>query len=205
MDADLSSLEQKLALLIAHAGELRAANEALRRDLAVVQDQNRALSQRMQQATTRLDALLDRLPGELTSWTIAPLQLDVTILGREYRVGCRESERDALLQAVAHLDSRMREIRDAGKVTGVDRIAVMAALNIANDLLRERREPAARRSGPNGRSAGAAIDASDAQRRIREMQAAIDKALARAGQALLQEERTTTNPRSIPAVFENCP
>lgn len=62
MESDLSSLERKLALLIANAGELRAANEALKRDLAAVQDQNRALSQRMQQATTRLDALLDRLP-----------------------------------------------------------------------------------------------------------------------------------------------
>jgi chromosome segregation ATPase len=62
MDAELSLLEQKLAMLIAHVGELRAANESLRRDLAIAQDQNRALSQRMQQATTRLDALLDRLP-----------------------------------------------------------------------------------------------------------------------------------------------
>jgi cell division protein ZapA len=106
------------------------------------------------------------------------VQLDVTILGREYRIGCRESERDALLQAVAHLDSRMREIRDAGKVNGVDRIAVMAALNIANDLLRERREPTARRSSPNGTSASSAIDAPDVQRRIKDMQRAIDKALA---------------------------
>jgi len=62
MDADLSLLEQKLALLIAHAAELHAANDALRRDLAIAQEQNRALSQRMQQATMRLDALLDRLP-----------------------------------------------------------------------------------------------------------------------------------------------
>lgn len=106
------------------------------------------------------------------------LQLDVTILGREYRIGCDESERDALMQAVAHLDSRMREIRDAGKVSGVDRIAVMAALNIANDLLRERREPASRRKSPNSGSDAAAIDAPDAQRRIRDMEVAIDKALA---------------------------
>ena len=106
------------------------------------------------------------------------VQLDVTILGREYRIGCQEGERDALMQAVAHLDSRMREIRDAGKVSGVDRIAVMAALNIANDLLRERREPAARRKSPNSGSAVAAIDAPDAQRRIRAMEVAIDKALA---------------------------
>ena len=104
------------------------------------------------------------------------VQLDVSILGRDYRVGCRESEREALLQAVAHLDSRMREIRDAGKVTAIERIAVMAALNIANDLLRERRERERRMSPSNG-SDGAPIDAHEAQRRIRHMQAAIDEAI----------------------------
>lgn len=97
------------------------------------------------------------------------LQLDVSILGREYRIACDERERDALLTAVAHLDSRMREIRDAGKVTGVDRIAVMAALNITNDLLRERAE-LARAASP--------IDASDARRRISALQGSIDSALA---------------------------
>jgi len=108
------------------------------------------------------------------------VQLDVAILGRDFRVGCRASEREALLQAVAHLDSRMREIRDAGKVTAIDRIAVMAALNIANDLLRERREPAARRSSPSNGSAAEAVDAPEARRRILEMQAAIDDALSEA-------------------------
>jgi cell division protein ZapA len=106
------------------------------------------------------------------------MHLDVAILGREYRIACAAGERDALLQAVALLDSRMREIRDSGKVSGIDRIAVMAALNIANDYLRERREPAARRTSPNGSGGEAAIDRPDAQRRIREMQAAIDDALA---------------------------
>jgi cell division protein ZapB len=62
VDADLDMLEHKIALLIAHARDLRDANETLRRDLSSVQEQNRALSQRMQQASTRLDALLDRLP-----------------------------------------------------------------------------------------------------------------------------------------------
>jgi cell division protein ZapA len=98
------------------------------------------------------------------------LQLEVSILGRDYRIACAEHEREALLRAVAHLDARMREIRDAGKVAGIDRIAVMAALNIANDLLRERKELAAQASGP--------IDESGARRRIRDMEAAIDKALA---------------------------
>lgn len=97
-------------------------------------------------------------------------QLDVMILGREYRVACRESERQELMKAVAHLDHRMREIRDAGKVSGVDRIAVMAALNITNELLRARK-------GSSHRG-GESVDAPDAQRRIRAMHTAIDKALA---------------------------
>ena len=61
--------------------------------------------------------------------------LDVSILGREYRVACKQSERDELLLAVQLLDRRMREIRDSGKIAGTERIAVMAALNIAHELL----------------------------------------------------------------------
>ena len=64
MDADLELLEHKVRLLIAQARELRASNEALRRELLDSQARNRALAQRMQQATARLDALLERLPEE---------------------------------------------------------------------------------------------------------------------------------------------
>jgi cell division protein ZapA len=103
------------------------------------------------------------------------LQLDVAILGRDYRIACKPGERDALMEAVAHLDTRMREIRDSGKVGSVERIAVMAALNIANDLLRERKE--------SRRVAASPIDDSDARRRIQDMQSAIDKLLA--GQEVL--------------------
>ena len=99
------------------------------------------------------------------------LTLEVAILGRDYRVACRESERAELLQAVAFLDKRMREIRDAGKVTGTDRIAVMTALNFAHELLRERRAAAAAPSP-------SAIDDESARRRIQSMQTAIDQALA---------------------------
>jgi len=98
------------------------------------------------------------------------LQLDVSILGREYRVACAEDEQDELLEAVALLDARMREIRDKGRTAGIDRIAVMAALNIANELLRERKKPARASEGP--------IDAPVAQRRIRDMGEAIDQVLA---------------------------
>ena len=62
MDAELSSLERKVALLIAHTHALRAANETLRGELAMLQEQNRTLAHRVQLASTRLDALLERLP-----------------------------------------------------------------------------------------------------------------------------------------------
>lgn len=96
------------------------------------------------------------------------LTLDVSILGREYRVACRESERDELLQAVQFLDRRMREIRDSGKVAGSERIAVMAALNITHELLRAK----------SGAAASGGFDSAAIQRRISSMQSAIDRAMA---------------------------
>ncbi|MEL7023170.1 MAG: cell division protein ZapA [Pseudomonadota bacterium] len=60
----------------------------------------------------------------------------VRILEKEYQVSCPVNERTALLDAAELLNQQMREIRDSGKVVGLDRIAVMAALNMANDLLK---------------------------------------------------------------------
>lgn len=61
--------------------------------------------------------------------------LNVKILEKEYQIACPASERAALLDSAELLNKRMREIRDSGKVVGLDRIAVMAALNMANDML----------------------------------------------------------------------
>ncbi|WP_148713823.1 cell division protein ZapA [Chitinolyticbacter meiyuanensis] len=62
-------------------------------------------------------------------------QLDVTIMGREFRVACPVDEEATLLQAVQMLDGKMHEIRDGGKVIGIEKIAIMAALNIAHEYL----------------------------------------------------------------------
>jgi cell division protein ZapA len=97
--------------------------------------------------------------------------LDVSILGREYRVGCKQSERDELLLAVQLLDRRMREIRDSGKIAGTERIAVMAALNIAHELLQAR-------AGHVGTTTAASFDSAGVRRRISAMQSAIDRAMA---------------------------
>lgn len=60
----------------------------------------------------------------------------IRILEKEYQVACPVEEKPALLAAAEMLNRRMREIRDSGKVVGLDRVAVMAALNLAHDLLR---------------------------------------------------------------------
>jgi len=62
-------------------------------------------------------------------------QVSVRILDKEYQVACPASERTDLLDSAEILNAKMREIRDSGRVVGLDRIAVMAALNMANDLL----------------------------------------------------------------------
>jgi cell division protein ZapA len=63
-------------------------------------------------------------------------RVSVRIMEKEYVVACPYDERSALLDAAEFLNSRMREIRDTGKVIGLDRIAVMAALNLAHEYLK---------------------------------------------------------------------
>jgi cell division protein ZapA len=93
-------------------------------------------------------------------------QIDVRILDRDYRLAVPADDKARLLEAVGVVDERMRSIRDAGRVTGLDRIAVMAALQLAHDLL-------------GSRDAAAAAPAADAARRIRKMTEDLDAELRR--------------------------
>jgi cell division protein ZapA len=93
--------------------------------------------------------------------------LDVSIMGRAYKVACSDDEREGLLAAVSYLDVKMNEIKAAGKVASIERIAVMAALNIAHELLEAR-----------SRGAGeSAFDTESLKRRMNSMQALLDEAL----------------------------
>lgn len=69
-----------------------------------------------------------------------PTPITIKILDKEYAVGCCDDERDALLAAAKYLDSRMRQVRDSGKVVGSERVAVITALNLANELLQVNRD-----------------------------------------------------------------
>jgi cell division protein ZapA len=65
----------------------------------------------------------------------AATPVSVTVLDKEFRIACPPQERDSLVRAARHLDSKMREIRHSGKVIGNDRVAVMAAINLTHELL----------------------------------------------------------------------
>jgi len=62
--------------------------------------------------------------------------VSIRILGKEYQVACPVQEKADLLAAAEMLNKKMQDIRDSGKVLGLDRVAVMAALNMANELLK---------------------------------------------------------------------
>lgn len=90
--------------------------------------------------------------------------LQINIMGREFRVACQESEQKGLLEAVEYLNRKMLEIRDNGKVIGIERIAIMAALNIAHEFLATK--------------VGGGFDIAEIKRRIASMETALDQAIS---------------------------
>ena len=89
--------------------------------------------------------------------------LQINVMGREFRVACPEEEQKGLLEAVDYLNKKMNEIRDNGKVIGLERIAIMAALNIAHELLTVK--------------VGGGFDIAEVKRRMNHMETVLDQAM----------------------------
>ena len=89
--------------------------------------------------------------------------LQITIMGRDFRVACANDEEARLLEAVDLLNKKMLEIRDGGKVIGLERIAIMAALNIAHEFLTTK---------------VGGFDVGEVRRRMNRMETAIDQAMS---------------------------
>jgi cell division protein ZapA len=92
--------------------------------------------------------------------------MTISLLGREFRVGCPEGQERELLASVDYLNKKMKEVRDTGKVVGNERIAIMAALNIAHEHVSNQGK------SPSG------AENSAVRRRIIAMQETLDSALA---------------------------
>ena len=79
----------------------------------------------------------------------ASVQVTVNILEKEFRIACAPEERDDLMRAAHYLSDQMLEIRETGRLIGLDRVAIMAALNITNELLQQKAKGGANGSGEN--------------------------------------------------------
>lgn len=93
-------------------------------------------------------------------------QIDVRILDRDYRLAVSVDEKSKLIDAVRVVDDKMKAIRDAGRIAGIDRIAVMAALQLAHELI-------------SAQSAALPQTEAETGRRIRKMTDAIDAEMKR--------------------------
>ena len=93
----------------------------------------------------------------------------ITIAGREFRVACPEGEEKQLQASVEFLNRKMKEVRDVAKVVGNDRIAVMAALNIAHEFLAQK---------PGAAKTAQPADGAEIRRRIVAMQETLETAIS---------------------------
>ena len=89
--------------------------------------------------------------------------MQISIMGREFRVACAPEEQKSLQEAVDFLNKKMQEIKDQGKINGIDRIAIMAALNISHEFL----------SAKVGN-----FDVSEFKRRMNSIETMLDQAMA---------------------------
>lgn len=91
-----------------------------------------------------------------------PRNIEINLLGRTFKVACSQEEEPQLLAAAQYLDGKMRDIRENSKVIGVERIAMMAGLNIAHELL----------------ARGSASREPEYREKIQSLEAILDQALA---------------------------
>ena len=89
--------------------------------------------------------------------------MQISIMGREFRVACEPDEQKSLQEAVEYLNRKMQEIKDQGKINGLDRIAIMAALNISHEFL----------TAKVGN-----FDVSEFKRRMNSIESTLDQAMA---------------------------
>lgn len=93
-----------------------------------------------------------------------PRGLQINIMGRDFRVACPEEDQKGLLEAVEYLNRKMQEIKGGGKVIGLERIAIMAALNIAHEYLSTK--------------VGGGFDIAEIKRRMNGMETVLDQAIS---------------------------
>lgn len=104
--------------------------------------------------------------------------ITINVMGREFRVAAADGEERQLIASVDLLNKKMKEIRDSGKVVGNERIAIMAALNIAHDHLHQSNGVAGKSAEKNTeKSQHISVDEAYVKRKMQEMESMIERAL----------------------------
>jgi cell division protein ZapA len=107
-----------------------------------------------------------------TTKKTTPVPVAIHIMDKEYKIACPADEKDGLVRAATYVDEQMKKVRDSGRLNGTDRIAVMAALNIAHEMLSK--------GAPASETPSEDIDYIHS--RIKFLQNKVDSALAISGQ-----------------------
>ena len=141
VEVELRQLEKRVDDLVTTVNQLKEENRALRQRQDTLMSERANLLQKNEQVrasgggndrTSEGDGARRMSEDKLS-------RVSVRLLDREYQVACPMDERSDLLDSAEYLDTKMREVRDSGKVVGLDRVAVISALNIANELIKLRR------------------------------------------------------------------
>ena len=130
--------------MIAQYNLIKNENKSLKVKQDALVKEKAKLLEKTTLAKARVEAMIARLESDGTRLMSKPVQpVSLNILGKEYKIACAKEEQEALIHSAQELDKQMRKIRDTGKVSGADRIAVLAALNLAHDLSRPCAKPVA--------------------------------------------------------------
>jgi cell division protein ZapA len=93
-----------------------------------------------------------------------PIRVAIRVLDKDYHIACQPEEKTALLQSAEFLNEKMREIRESGKISGGERVAVMAALNLAHEVLQLRTRGASPETGARLKSMRERVESALRQR-----------------------------------------
>jgi cell division protein ZapA len=107
-----------------------------------------------------------------------PKGVTINVMGREFRVAAPEGEERQLMASVDLLNKKMKELRDGGKVVGNERIAIMAALNIAHDYLQLLVSRGGYSHGEKSEKSGDTVDAAFVRRKMESFESIIEKAVS---------------------------
>ena len=146
-DKLVKTLETKVNDLIELSTELKLENQALKKRLTDLQHEKRDLLERHRLAGDYIDRSINRLKLAGEQSVMRQHTVTIDILDKSYQVACEPEQEEELRQAARDLDDQMRAIRSTGKVIGLERVAIMAALNLSHQVLSEVRRAAGRFAG----------------------------------------------------------